>query len=44
MINPDQEQMPRALYKWKTKKISVKSKYEDMYPFLPAEEIQENML
>ena len=44
MINPDQEQMPRALYKWKTKKISVKSKYKDMYPFLPAEEIQENML
>ena len=44
MIDPNQEQMPRALYKWKTKKIIIKTKYEDMYPFLSPEEIKKNFL
>ena len=33
MIDPNQEQMPRALYRWKSK-VMIKTKYEDMYPFL----------
>ena len=44
MIDPNQEQMPRALYKWKTKKTIIKTKYEDMYPFLSSEEIKRNFL
>ena len=43
MIDPNQEQMPRALYRWKSK-VMIKTKYEDMYPFLPTKELDRNML
>ena len=44
MIDPDQEQMPKAINKRMPDGKSVATKYEDMYPFLSSKEIKENML
>ena len=44
MIDPNQEQMPKAINKRITSKKIVATKYEDLYPFLSSEEIQKNML
>ena len=44
MIDPDQEQMPKAINKRITSTKIVATKYEDQYPFLSSKEIQKNML
>ena len=44
MIDPDQEQMPKAINKRMPDGKSVATTYEDMYPFLSSKEIKENML
>ena len=44
MMDHDQEQMPKAINKRISSGKSVPTKYEDMYPFLPSDEIQKNML
>ncbi len=44
MLDHNQEQMPKAINKRMPGGKSVPTKYEDMYPFLSPNEIQENML
>ena len=44
MLDHNQEQMPKAINKRTLDGKSVPTKYEDMYPFLSAKEINENML
>jgi len=44
MLDNDQEQMPKAINKRMSNGKSVPTKFEDMYPFLSFDEIQENML
>jgi len=44
MIDPNQEQMPKAINKRITSRKIVATKYEDLYPFLSSKEIQKNML
>lgn len=44
MLDHEQEQMPKAINKRMPDGKSVPTKFEDMYPFLPFDEIQENML
>ncbi len=44
MLDNDQEQMPKAINKRMPNGKSVPTKFEDMYPFLSFDEIQENML
>ena len=44
MLDHNQEQMPKAINKRTSEGKSVPIKYEDMYPFLSAKEINENML
>ncbi len=43
-LDHDQEQMPKAINKRMPDGRSVPTKFEDMYPFLNADEIQKNML
>ena len=43
MLDHEQEQMPKAINKRMPNGKSVPTKFEDMYPFLTSEEIQENM-
>ena len=44
MLHHNQEQMPKAINKRMPDGKSVPTKFEDMYPFLPFDEIQENMI
>ena len=44
MLDHNQEQMPKAINKRMPNGKSVPTKFEDMYPFLSSDEIQENML
>ncbi len=44
MIDHNQEQMPKAINKRMPDGSSVATTYEDMYPFLSAKELNENML
>ena len=44
IMDHNQEQMPKAINKRTTDGKSEPTKFEDMYPFLPFDEIQENML
>jgi len=44
IMDPDEEQIPKAINKRTADGKSVPTKYEDMYPFLPPAEILENML
>ena len=44
ILDHNQEQMPKAVNKRLLGGKIVPTKYEDMYPFLSSEEIQENML
>jgi acetolactate synthase-1/2/3 large subunit len=44
ILDHNQEQMPKAVNKRLLNGRIIPTKYEDMYPFLPSEEIQENML
>ena len=43
-MDHNQEQMPKAINKRTIDGKSQPTKFEDMYPFLPFDEIQENML
>ena len=43
-LDHDQEQMPKAINKRMPDGKSVPTTFEDMYPFLKADEIQKNML
>ncbi len=43
-LDHDQEQMPKAINKRMPDGRSVPTKFEDMYPFLKADEIKKNML
>ncbi len=44
IMDHNQEQMPKAINKRTSDGKSEPTKFEDMYPFLPFDEIQENML
>jgi uncharacterized protein YidB (DUF937 family) len=44
MLDHNQEQMPKAINKRTPDGKSEPTKYEDMYPFLSAKEINQNML
>ena len=44
IMDHNQEQMPKAINKRTTDGKSEPTKFEDMYPFLPFDEIKENML
>lgn len=44
IIDHNQEQMPKAINKRMPDGKSIPTKYEDMYPFLSAKELKENML
>lgn len=44
MLDNEQEQMPKAINRRLPDGKSVPTKFEDMYPFLPLDEIKENML
>ncbi len=44
MMDHEQEQMPKAINKRLPNGKSIPTKFEDMYPFLPFDEIKKNML
>ena len=44
MLDHEQEQMPKAINKRLPSGKTIATKFEDMYPFLPTDEIKENML
>ena len=44
MLDHNQEQMPKAINKRMPNGKSIPTKFEDMHPFLPSDEIKENML
>jgi len=44
ILDHNQEQMPKAINKRMPNGKSIATKFEDMYPFLPANEIQKNIL
>ncbi len=44
IMDNEQEQMPKAINKRLPNGKSVATKFEDMYPFLPFDEIKKNML
>ena len=44
ILDHNQEQMPKAINKRLPNGKSVPTKFEDMYPFLSFDEIQENMI
>ena len=43
-MDNEQEQMPKAINKRLPNGKSVATKFEDMYPFLPFDEVKKNML
>jgi acetolactate synthase-1/2/3 large subunit len=44
MMNPNEEQMPKAINRRNKLGKSVPTELEDMYPFLPREELKDNYL
>ena len=42
-MNPDEEQLPKAINKRDQNGKSVPTDFEDMYPFLPREEMNSNI-
>jgi acetolactate synthase-1/2/3 large subunit len=42
IMDPDEEQIPKAINKRTPEGKSVPTKFEDMYPFLPKEELNSN--
>ena len=44
IMDPDEEQIPKAINKRMPNGKTVPTKFEDMYPFLSREEIQSNIL
>ena len=44
ILDHNQEQMPKAINKRMPNGKSIATRFEDMYPFLPAKEVQKNIL
>ena len=44
MMNPDEEQIPKAINRRNEFGRSIPTEFEDMYPFLPREELNSNNL
>ena len=44
IMDHEQEQMPKAINKRLPNGKTVPTKFEDMYPFLPSNEIKESMI
>jgi acetolactate synthase I/II/III large subunit len=44
MMNPNEEQIPKAINRRNDKGKSIPTEFEDMYPFLPREELNSNNL
>ena len=44
MIDPNQPQIPKAVSRKNAKGQNIKTSFEDLYPFLPTNEIKKNML
>ena len=44
MMNPNEEQIPKAINRRDKNGKSVPTEFEDMYPFLPRKELKENYL
>ena len=42
LMDPDEEQIPKAINKRTPEGKSVPTKFEDMYPFLPKQELNSN--
>ena len=43
-MNPNEEQIPKAMNKRNAEGKSIPTEFEDMYPFLPREELNSNYL
>ena len=44
IMNPNEEQIPKAINRRNDKGKSIPTEFEDMYPFLPREELNSNNL
>ena len=44
ILDKEQEQMPKAINKRTSDGKSIPTTFEDMYPFLPKNELKSNML
>ena len=44
MMNPDEEQIPKAINRRDKFGKSIPTEFEDMYPFLPRDELNSNQL
>ena len=44
IMNPDEEQIPKAINRRDSNGKSVPTEFEDMYPFLPRDELSSNYL
>ena len=44
MIDPDQQHVPKAINKRDENGKTVQSSFEDMYPFLSQDEVNENLI
>ena len=44
IMNPNEEQIPKAINKRNSEGKSIPTEFEDMYPFLPREELNSNYL
>jgi acetolactate synthase-1/2/3 large subunit len=44
MMNPNEEQIPKAINRRDKSGKSVPTEFEDMYPFLPRQELKNNYL
>ena len=44
IMDPNEEQMPKAINRRDSKGKSVPTELEDMYPFLPNEELNSNYI
>ena len=42
VMDPNEEQIPKAINKRTAEGKSIPTKYEDMYPFLPKDELMSN--
>ena len=42
IMNPDEEQIPKAINRRDEKGKSVPTEFEDMYPFFPRDELNSN--
>ena len=43
-MNPDEEQIPKAINRRDKSGKSIPTDFEDMYPFLPKEELSKNQM